>query len=171
MEGNAAALAGERWTLDMRAPLEVGVSVADLEQTATFYERVIGLTRMTAVELGPETARRAGFNEAGFDMVRMQTPYGERIKLLCPRDGHSAAERPQYFLARPGVAYLTFLVGDIRAMLDRLLTHNVELVSGLEPIQTRPGTLIAFARDIEGNALEFVEYVDLRAYRPDLFSA
>jgi catechol 2,3-dioxygenase-like lactoylglutathione lyase family enzyme len=160
-----------RFTLDMRAPLEVGVSVRDLDAMAAFYETVIGLTRMTSVELGPETAQRAGFNEAGFDMVRMQTPYGERIKLLCPRDGHSETERPRWFLGRPGVAYLTFLVGDLRGTLARLAAHGVELVSGAEPIQTRPGTLIAFARDIEGNALEFVEYADLRAYRPDLFPA
>jgi hypothetical protein len=43
------------------------------------------------------------------------------------------------------------------------------MVSGLEPIETRPGTRIAFIRDPEGNSIEFVEYADLRAYRPDLF--
>lgn len=155
--------------LDMLAPLEIGLCVADLDAMADFYEKVVGLIRIGEVDLGGDTARRAGFNEAGFRMVRMQTPYGERIKLLAPLDGGRADAQPRFMLGRTGIAYLTFIVSDLRAKLGDLAGAGVELLSGLEPIQTRPGTEIAFACDIEGNALEFVQYGDIRAYRPDLF--
>ena len=46
----------------------------------------------------------------------------------------------------------------------------MELASGPRKVEVRPGVFLVFARDPEGNVLEFVEYTDLRAYRPDLAS-
>jgi len=44
----------------------------------------------------------------------------------------------------------------------------VDLVSE-GPVPIRAGITAIFARDPEGNFLEFVEYGDPAAYRPDLF--
>ena len=169
MTEDTTSAAARDGLLDMRAPLEIGVCVADLEAMADFYESAIGLKRMGEVDLGAETAERLKFNRGGFRMIRMQTPYGERIKLLKPLDGAGLNPAPPFVLGRAGIAYLTFIVGDLRKRLLHLRDSGVELLSGVEPLRTRPGTEIAFARDIEGNTLEFVEYGDIGAYRPDLF--
>jgi hypothetical protein len=38
-----------------------------------------------------------------------------------------------------------------------------------EPVEIRKGITAIFAKDPEGNFVEFVEYADLVSYRPDLF--
>jgi lactoylglutathione lyase len=152
----------------MTAPLEIGIAVRDLDAMVAFYRDVVGLAEVGGVDLGPDRARRAGFNDTGFDMVRMQTPSGERIKLLRPKGAAPPSEKTDDILGRAGIAYLTFITEGLQARLDSLADAGVELISGTEPIETRPGTKIAFARDIEGNVLEFVEYADIAAYRPDL---
>jgi hypothetical protein len=43
-------------------------------------------------------------------------------------------------------------------------------VTGTKVVEVRPGTFLVFARDPEGNILEFVEYADVVAYRPDLIA-
>ncbi len=55
-------------------------------------------------------------------------------------------------------------------MIRHLDTHGVRLLTGGEKAEPRPGVLVVFAEDPEGNVIEFVEYPDVAAYRPDLHS-
>ena len=68
-------------SVTMKAPLEVGICVANLERAVGFYETVLGFSRISEATLSPERAEAAGFGPVAFRMVRMQTNYGERIKL------------------------------------------------------------------------------------------
>jgi catechol 2,3-dioxygenase-like lactoylglutathione lyase family enzyme len=154
-------------TVTMRAPLEVGICVANLERAAAFYQSAIGFERISEATLSPERAAAAGFGPVAFRMVRMQTNYGERIKLIETTPGPDADEMPDSILGRAGISYLTFVVTDIEAALQRLKQSGVEMLSP-QPIQTRPGTRLIFFRDSEGNPLELVQYDDLAAYRPDI---
>ena len=151
-----------------RAPLEVGVCVRDMDRAAEFYEKVLGFRRMSEVTLDPDRAELAGFGRVAFRMVRMQTDYGERIKLLQTDPPPAPEPPPATTLGRFGFAYLTFVVADIDAALARLAASGAEMIT-VGPVQTRPGTRLAFFRDGEGNALELVQYDDLAAYRPDIF--
>jgi catechol 2,3-dioxygenase-like lactoylglutathione lyase family enzyme len=153
-------------TVTMKAPLEVGICVADLDRAVGFYQGVLGFERMSEATLSPERAEAAGFGPVAFRMVRMQTNYGERIKLLETTPGPVRGEAGS-ILGRAGISYLTFVVADIEAALVRLKRSGVEMMSA-QPIQTRPGTRLIFFRDSEGNPLELVQYDDLAAYRPDI---
>lgn len=155
-------------SVTMKAPLEVGVCVTDLERAVGFYEKVLGFTRISDATLSPERAEAAGFGPVAFRMARMQTNYGERIKLIetDPRPERGAGHGP--ILGRAGISYLTFVVADIDEALKRLAEAGAGMETGSGPVQTRPGTRLAFFRDSEGNPLELVEYEDLKAYRPDL---
>lgn len=154
-------------TVTMKAPLEVGICVTDVERAATFYETVLGFERISEATLSPERADAAGFGPVAFRMVRMQTNYGERIKLLETKPAPVSEGAPGAILGRAGISYLTFVVTDIEAALQRLKRSGVEMMSA-QPIQTRPGTRLIFFRDSEGNPLELVQYDDLRVYRPDI---
>jgi catechol 2,3-dioxygenase-like lactoylglutathione lyase family enzyme len=156
-------------TVTPRAPLEVGVAVRDLERAARFYEEVLGFRRISEATLAPDRAELAGFGRVAFRMVRMQTEYGERVKLLETDPRPEDPGRPTSMLGRSGFAYLTFVVTDIEAALARLKAAGAEMITA-EPVQTRPGTRLAFFRDSEGNPLELVQYDDLKAYRPDIFA-
>jgi len=156
-------------SVTQKAPLEVGVCVADLERAIDFYETALGFTRISDATLSPERSEAAGFGPVAFRMTRMQTNYGERIKLIetDPRPEIPARGNGS-ILGQAGISYLTFVVADIEAALERLGKAGAELVTRGGAVQTRPGTRLAFFRDSEGNALELVEYEDLTAYRPDL---
>ncbi|OSZ74212.1 VOC family protein [Hydrogenophaga sp. IBVHS1] len=154
-------------TIHMKAPLEIGISVKDVDRAAEFYEKALGFQRMSEATLAPDRAALAGFGPVAFRMVRMQTNYGERIKLLQSTPGPVGDPAAETILGPAGIAYLTFVVGDIEAAIVRLKAAGVKLMSDA-PVQTRPGTRLLFFRDCEGNPLELVQYDDLAAYRPDI---
>lgn len=168
-EQKAAAAPGQAWQLKMTAPLEVGIVCADLERMLTFYTEVVGLTKVADAETPPEMSKLARSAPNGYRIVRMQTPNGERIKLIQPKgDAPKAAPVPEWAFLRAGVAFNTFLVDDMGAVVTQLRAHKVKLVSD-DAIQVRPGVFALLALDPEGNYVEFVRYPDIAAYRPDLF--
>jgi catechol 2,3-dioxygenase-like lactoylglutathione lyase family enzyme len=110
-----------------------------------------------------------GTGPNGFRIIRLQTPYGERIKLVQPKKTVlTQSPNPEWVFERQGIAYLTFIIHDVHEVVTRLRQHRVALVSE-GPVNIREGITAIFARDPEGNFLEFVEYADLSSYRPDLF--
>lgn len=157
--------------LHMTVPMEVGICCADLDALAAFYTGVMGLTLVNRVKVPADKARATGLTTHGYDVARLQTPYGERIKLLQPAVAPEPAVRGAAILDRQGAAYLTFIVRDLRGVVRDLESKGVVFDSAPAPMEVRPGTWLAFFRDPEGNVLELVEYDDPAAYRPDLAGA
>jgi catechol 2,3-dioxygenase-like lactoylglutathione lyase family enzyme len=152
--------------MKMEAPLELGIAVRDLPRMVAFYVDVLGCATVSEVNVPPEKSRANGLSPDGATVVRVQTPYGERIKLLAaPSTG--AATHGQWLLARAGLAYVTFIINGIDAWHARLKAQGVALASDA-PVENRPGLRVLFFKDPEGNVLELVEYADLASYRPDL---
>ncbi|MEN4922640.1 VOC family protein [Achromobacter spanius] len=157
--------------LHMTVPMEVGICCADLEAQLAFYTGVIGLKLVNRVTVPADKARATGLTQHGYDVARLQTPYGERIKLLQPAVAPEPAVRGAAILDRQGAAYLTFIVRDLPGVVRALESKGVVFDSAPAPMEVRPGTWLAFFRDPEGNVLELVEYDDPAAYRPDLTGA
>ncbi|MFY3431890.1 VOC family protein [Achromobacter mucicolens] len=157
--------------LHMTVPMEVGICCADLDALAAFYTDVMGLTLVNRVTVPAGKAQATGLTPHGYDVARLQTPYGERIKLLQPAVAPEPAVRGKAILDRQGAAYLTFIVRDLRGVVSDLQSKGVVFDSAPAPMEVRPGTWLAFFRDPEGNVLELVEYDDPAAYRPDLAGA
>lgn len=157
--------------MKMVAPLEVGLCCADIDALSAFYVAVLGFTRVNVVEVPPEKAAGTALCDAGYRVIRLQSPYGERIKLLQPAVPPTARATTTCILDERNAAYLTFIIADLRTMLDRLLERGADVMTGPELREVRPGTFLVFARDPEGNILEFVQYADIAAYRPDLSGA
>ena len=157
--------------LHMTVPMEVGICCRDLDALLAFYTDVLGLTLVNRVSVPADKARETGLSAHGYDVARLQTPYGERIKLLQPQVAPEAAVRSTAILDRQGATYLTFIVRDLPALVRTLQARGIVFDSTPAPMQVRPGTWLAFFRDPEGNVLELVEYDDVAAYRPDLAAA
>jgi lactoylglutathione lyase len=154
--------------MDMNAPMEIGICVADLGKMMAFYEQLLGMRKISEIPLNEHGARMSGLGEHGYTVVRLQTPYGERIKLVCPSPtppGESWATPT----ARRGVGYLTFLVSGLDALLTKLAAAGFPSIKGA--VELRPGVRMSLVKDPEGNWVEFAEYVDIHAYRPDLKKA
>lgn len=157
------------WSLEMAAPLEPGIVCVDLDRMLSFYTEVLGLQVATDAEASAEMSTRFGTGPDGFRIIRLQTSYGERIKFVQPKKMNlPSIPVPEWVFARPGIAYLTFIVSDILDILARLKEFRVRRMSE-EAVEIRKGITAIFACDPEGNFLEFVQYADLKAYRPDLF--
>jgi catechol 2,3-dioxygenase-like lactoylglutathione lyase family enzyme len=150
----------------MLAPLEIGIAVRDLPGMTKFYADVLGCKHVSEVNVPADKSRSNGLSPDGCTVVRLQTPYGERIKLLAsPSTGAASHER--WLLARAGLAYLTLIIAGIDDWCARLKAMGVRLASET-PVENRPGLRVLFFQDPEGNVLELVEYADLASYRPDL---
>lgn len=149
------------------APMEVGFCCRDLDALARFYTEVLGFELINVVEVDAARARSAALSDGAYRVARLQTPWGERIKLLQPSKAPKAGESANWILDRCNTAYVTFIVDDLDAMLARL-DGKITVLTGRDKVEVRPGVWLAFVRDPEGNILEFVEYDDLPAYREDL---
>jgi predicted enzyme related to lactoylglutathione lyase len=70
------------WLLKMTVPLEIGISAMDIDNMVDFYTSVLGLKFVAENEVSPQTSTRTGATPHGYKIVRLQTPYGERIKIV-----------------------------------------------------------------------------------------
>lgn len=160
--------APEQARLRMTVPMEVGICCADLDGMLAFYTGVLGLALVNRVSVPADKAAATGLTSAGYDVARLQTSYGERVKLLQPAVAPQPRPAAGAILDRQGATYLTFIVRDLPGVVRQLQTRGVTFDSAPAPMEVRPGTWLAFFRDPEGNVLELVEYDDPAAYRPDL---
>ncbi|MDR6582802.1 VOC family protein [Herbaspirillum sp. BH-1] len=155
-------------SIEMIVPLEVGIACRDLPALRRFYEITMGFSFVSEITVPADKSAASGLSADGYTVVRLQTPYGERIKLLAPRTPPRAETPSAYILDRPNAAYLTFIVADIDAAIATLRAAGIEFMTGAQRVEARPGVYLAFCRDPEGNVLELVQYSDIAAYRPDL---
>lgn len=152
----------------MASPLEPGIVCVDIDRMFDFYTQVLGLKFVSDAVAGAAMSTMFGTGPQGFRIIRLQTPYGERIKLVQPK--HMVPQQspvPQWVFERQGIAYLTFIISDVQEAVERLNQRGVDLVSQ-QAVEIRSGITAIFVRDPEGNFLEFVEYADLASYRADL---
>jgi len=159
----------ESWSLKMVSPLEPGIVCIDMDGMLTFYTEVLGLKFVSDAEATAEMSTEFGTSPNGFRIVRLQTPYGERIKLVQPKKTVlEPSPVPDWVFEGQGIAYITFVIADVHEVAARLQKYQVPVMSK-GPIEIRKGITAIFAKDPEGNFVEFVQYANLAAYRPDLF--
>jgi lactoylglutathione lyase len=158
----------QSWSLKMVAPLEPGIVCVDIDRMLSFYVGVLGLKLVADAIATPEMSTRVRATPHGFRVVRLQTPYGERIKLVQTKVPPRENPVPEWVYERQGFAYITFVIADMQEVVARLQEHGTRLVSE-GPVEVRKGLLALHVLDPEGNDVEFVEYSDPVSYRPDLF--
>lgn len=154
-------------TVMAAAPLEIGLCVSDMAASLAFYRDGLGFTVVSDIEQPAETARASGLASCAYRVIRLQAPFGERVKLFQPRAVAAAGAAPRTPLDAPGFAFLTVIVADIHAALDEL-GGRLRLDQVPAPVELRPGTWVSLIRDPDGVAVEIVAYDDLTAYRDDL---
>jgi len=153
----------------MNAPMEVGISCRDLTKMRDFYEETLGFEFISVIEGDVTVAQQLGLCAEGYTVARVQTPYGERIKLLVPDSPPPEEKSSKYFLDRMNRAYLTFIVKELDSVFDRIRGRMVDK-SQITPIkEVRAGVRAAFCKDPEGNYVELVEFQDVASYRKDIY--
>jgi lactoylglutathione lyase len=124
-----------------------GLSVADLEASATFYRRALGFEREVEFEL-----------PGGIRGLMLKLESGGRLELFeHPSSGGGLTpESPLAALATRGYGHFAVGTRDIEAAYVRALEAG-----GVEKVSPRPspepGVRFAFVADPEGNLVELVE--------------
>lgn len=153
------------FSLQMVSPLEPGIVCVDIDPMLDFYTRVLGLKIMSDDEATAEMSAIFGAARDGFRIIRLQTPFGERVKLVHVENARiTRIQAPEWVFDRQGIAYITFIVSNINEVGARLTDHEVRLVRP-RPVEVRKGFVALFANDPDGNFIEFVEYDDISSYR------
>src|SRR4030088_2579319 len=120
----------QSWSLRMATPIEPGIVCIDLDRMLQFYTEVLGLKFATDAEASAEMSTKFGTGPHGFRIIRLQTPYGERIKLVQPKKTLLQQNQvPKWVFERQGIAYLTFVIIDVKEVATRLKDYGVELFS------------------------------------------
>ncbi len=135
-------------TLTVQALDHLVVQVSDLEVSASWYERVLGMTREDfSPEAGkpPRTAMRFGRQKINLRPI--------------------AASKEDWFTADHEAAggedlcFLTDATPD--QVVQHLRAQNVAIVTGPGPRQGALGTLISvYCRDPDGSLIEIASYID-----------
>jgi len=157
------------WSLKMTAPMEVAISVNNMDKMLQFYTEVLGLKMFADNKVPPEMTARVGQTPSGLRVVRLVTPNGEMVRLIQVGKPPKPNEVPHYIFERHGLIYISFLVADLEGVVKRLKENDVKLVSGEQKIEVRPGVFVVYALDPEGNYVEFLEYPDIASYRRDIY--
>ena len=154
--------------LKMIAPFEMGICVNDLEKMITFYGDVLGFKLISQIDVPADKSSEAGFTSGGYTIVRMQTNYGERIKLVRPMTSANPRLSGEEVLSKKGNVFLTFIVDDLKHTVSRIKDMGAPIRTQGSIMEVRDGVFLSIIDDPEGNHLEFVEYSEINDYRPDL---
>jgi len=154
--------------LKMIAPFEMGICVDDLENMIAFYGDVLGFKLISKIDVPADKSNEAGFTSGGYTIVRMQTNYGERIKLVRPVTLPHSRTSGKEVLSKKGNVFLTFIVEDLKHTVSRIKDTDAPIRTQGSIMEVRDGVFLSIIDDPEGNHLEFVEYSDITNYRPDL---
>jgi catechol 2,3-dioxygenase-like lactoylglutathione lyase family enzyme len=139
------------------APLEAGICVADLARMLDFYTGVLGCSEYRRTPIPAELSAPLTLATRGYLCVWLRTPGGETIKLMCPPHPPAAATALDQLTTRRGIAYLTFYVADLAAVLAAAEAAGAKLRSERSLASTPAGLKLCFFEDPEGNVIELVE--------------
>lgn len=155
----------------MTAPLEVAIVVEKIERVLPFYTDSLGLGLVEVIEVAGEKAKQLSLTQGSYRLARLQTPAGERVRLVQPS---VAPKAPAPFFNTLDVrttSFLAFFVADLDQILARLRQDpGATLLSGLRPVTVRPGLQTVFVKDPEGNVVELSQDDNIEDYRPDLYA-
>jgi catechol 2,3-dioxygenase-like lactoylglutathione lyase family enzyme len=143
--------------MQQTAPLEAGLCVADLERMHAFYTHVLDCREYRRVPIPAQLSGPLTLASEGYVCVWLRTPGGETIKLMNPPAPPAANAAPAQLTARRGIAYLTFYVRDLAAVLAAAEAAGATLRSQRALAAAETGLRLCFFEDPEGNVIELVE--------------
>ena len=152
------------------APMEFGICVRSSTGVCPFMRSILGLNSRGAVaRWSPARSRPIAYSEAGYRVVKLQAPSGERVQAASRSIGTRGNQtRRPFFLypERPGPAFLSMIVSDL-ARLDAGAGASRSQPFGRSPhiVRWEPDLRVAIADDPEGNAIELCQFDRLSRYR------
>lgn len=123
----------------------IGISVANAEESAAWYNRMLGFEVVTRMK------------QQGMTVVHIQRGncYIELFQVEGAKPLPDYRRDPTKDLGVHGTVHFAFQVEDAAAVIKELKEKGAEIA--MEPIDT-PGVAFAFIRDNSGNCFEVIQY-------------
>lgn len=154
--------------MSLVAPIEVGITTSNIKKSVEFYSSLFGLTLVSEIVVEEEAARTTSVSTTGYTVVRLQSPFGERLKILQPSKFIKGSDNSECagVINLKNRSFLAFIVDS----LEKTLVDLIELGGSVldKPTLIRKGMHMAFAKDPDGNFVELVEFDSISEYRSDL---
>ena len=135
----------------------VSFTVADLDRSVEFYEKILGLPCVSNAERDEEFSSAV----TGIPGVMMKIAYMEApnasVELIQYVKGEGEALTTT--TNQPGCTHLCFRVADYDEWLDRMAKNGVKMSGELCRVPAGPnkGCRVCYMPDPDGNHLEFIE--------------
>ncbi len=139
------------------AAIETGICVTDLDRMLSFYTGVLSCEEVRRAPIPSELSEQLTLAPDGYLCVWLQTPYGERIKLMSAPQPPEVIDARRYLTDRSGIAYLTFYCSDLSEVLAAAEAQGATLMSDRALVAPDAPLRLCFFRDPEGNVIELVE--------------
>jgi lactoylglutathione lyase len=136
-----------------RSTIDLGTVVGDLERSVRFYEEAIGFREVKGFDVPAQVAADAGLTDGKPLAVRV-------LKLMQVADTTPRAGDNEFIHSHTGFRYLTIMVADTDAALERLRKFGAKPL-GKSPVPipetiAPPGLFLTCVRDPDGNIVELI---------------
>ncbi len=140
--------------------IHIGMIVSDLEKSMAFYKDVVGMVQVdrTSFDVDGDFGKRSGLTDGtAFHVEVLKLGSGEeatQLKLMS--FGDKAEKSTNSFIhSHTGVQYLTIMVDDIDAAIERIRKHNVRFC-GETPIKHGEDQTFVMVQDPDGTFVELI---------------
>jgi catechol 2,3-dioxygenase-like lactoylglutathione lyase family enzyme len=143
------------------AVADIGIVVKDLEKSATFYTKTLGMTEVKGFSVPAEKATDIGLtdNQPATIRVFVLDPSAKgpstKFKLMSFPEAPGKMQDQKFIHSSIGVSYLTLYVTDMTAAVERLKKTKVKLL-GKTPSDLGGGSFITVFHDPDGNFIELI---------------
>ena len=142
-----------------RNVLELGVVVADLEKSATFYSEVLGMTEVKGFSAPAAVATKFGLTDnqpiVGRKFVTAKVKDAPALKLMAFPDAQGKKPDQKFIHSTLGVSYLTLFVTDMGDAVERAKKAGVKML-GETPAKAGPQNYLTVFQDPDGNFIELI---------------
>ncbi|UCD53267.1 MAG: VOC family protein [Phycisphaerales bacterium] len=141
-----------------RSTIDIGVVVSDVEKAAKFYAEAVGFSEVQGFDVSGQLAGDSGLTDYHRFKVRVfvlgDEPAATRLKLMEIPDAAPKKTDQQYISSSLGYSYLTVLVTDTKAAVERAKAAGVSPVKA--PYQLGGNNYLTLLKDPDGNIVELV---------------
>jgi predicted enzyme related to lactoylglutathione lyase len=150
---------GEDIPVFSKTVVDLGIVVSDLEESAKFYMDVIGLKEVKGFSVSGERAKSFGLTDNQPVNVRVFVLNGAKgstqLKMMSFEKAPGKKADQKFIHSTLGFSYLTLMVSDMNAALNRIKKASVKLL-GETPAKLGGKTRLTVIRDPDGNFIELI---------------
>ncbi len=138
--------------------IHIGVVVADLQRSMTFYQNIMGMVKVTRYDIDADLSRRTGLANGmpfNIEVLKIEdSPNATEWKLMS-FDKEAKHPDQKFIYDDTGMQYMTVMVNDLQPFVERFKQNNITLL-GKTPTSISDELSFVLIQDPDGNFIELI---------------